>query len=77
MMLIVFQPWLGLSGFFPSGDRSTYNYSYTFSDSKRNHNSSDTTANESNAIGHSVAIGHDYSLSEIISTSLGLWIQYF
>ena len=44
----------GLSGFFPSGDRSTYSYSYTFSDSKGNHNSSDTTANESNAIGHSV-----------------------
>ena len=66
-----FSTMAGLSGFFPSGDRSTYSYSYTFSDSKGNHNSSDTTANESNAIGHSATIGHDYSLTEIISTSLG------
>ena len=36
--------WLGYLAF-PSGDRSTFNYSYTFSDSKGNHNSSDTTAN--------------------------------
>ena len=61
----------GLSGFFPSGDRSTYSYSYTLSDSKGNNNSSDTTADESNAIGHSVTIGHDYLLTEIISTSIG------
>jgi hypothetical protein len=66
-----FSTMAGLSGFFPSGDRSTYSYSYTLSDSKGNHNSSDTTANESNAIGHSVTIGHDYLLSEIISTSIG------
>ena len=62
----------GLSGFFPSGDRSTYNYSYNYSDSKGNHNSSDTTANETNAIGHSFNIGHDYAVSEIMSTSTGL-----
>ena len=66
-----FSTMAGLSGFFPSGDRSTFNYSYTFSDSKGNHNSSDTTANESNAIGHSITLGHDYLLTEIISTSVG------
>ena len=66
-----FSTMAGLSGFFPSGDRSTFNYSYTFSDSKGNHNSSDTTANESNAIGHSITLGHDYLLTEIISTSIG------
>ena len=66
-----FSTMAGLSGFFPSGDRSTFSYSYTFSDSKGNHNSSDTTANESNAIGHSITLGHDYLLTEIISTSIG------
>ena len=62
----------GLSGFFPSGDRSTYSYSYTLTDSKGNHNSSDTTANETNSIGHSINIGHDYAATEIVSTSTGL-----
>ena len=66
-----FSTMAGLSGFFPSGDRSTFSYSYTFSDSKGNHNSSDTTANESNAIGHSITLGHDYLLTEIVSTSIG------
>tara|TARA_Y100000591_G_scaffold68609_1_gene56819 strand:- start:477 stop:1772 length:1296 start_codon:yes stop_codon:yes gene_type:complete len=66
-----FSTMAGLSGFFPSGDRSTFNYSYTYSESKGNHNSSDTTANESNAIGHSITLGHDYLLTEIISTSIG------
>ena len=60
----------GLSGFFPSGDRSTYSYSYSLSDSKGNRNSSDTSADETNSIGHSVTIGHDYAVNEIISTSL-------
>ena len=60
----------GLSGFFPSGDRSTYSYSYSLSDSKGNRNSSDETADETNSIGHSVTIGHDYAVNEIISTSL-------
>ena len=67
-----FSTMAGLSGFFPSGDRSTYSYSYTFSDSKGNHNSSDETANETNAIGHTINLGHDYAVSEIVSTSTGL-----
>ena len=67
-----FSNMFGLSGFFPSGDRSTYSYSYTLSDSKGNHNSSDTTANETNSIGHSISIAHDYAASEIISASTGL-----
>ena len=66
-----FSTMAGVSGFFPSGDRSTYSYSYTLSDSKANHNTSDTTANDSNAIGHSITIGHDYSVNEIVSTSVG------
>ena len=67
-----FSNMFGLSGFFPSGDRSTYSYSYTLSDSKGNHNSSDTTANETNSIGHSISIAHDYAASEIVSASTGL-----
>ena len=67
-----FSNMFGLSGFFPSGDRSTYTYSYTLSDSKGNHNSSDETANETNAIGHTINLGHDYAASEIVSTSTGL-----
>ncbi len=66
-----FSSMAGLSGFFPSGDRSTYSYSYTLSDSKANHNTSDTTANDSNAIGHSFTIGHDYAFNEIMSFSSG------
>ena len=66
-----FSTMAGLSGFFPSGDRSTYSYSYTLSDSKANHNTSDTTANDSNSIGHSITLGHDYALSETVSTSIG------
>ena len=66
-----FSSMAGLSGFFPSGDRSTYSYSYTLSDSKANHNTSDTTANDSNAVGHSFTIGHDYAFNEIISLSSG------
>ena len=67
-----FSNMFGLSGFFPSGERSTYNYSYTLSDSKGNHNSSDTTADETNSIGHSFSIGHDFIVNEIISTSIGI-----
>ena len=66
-----FSSMAGLSGFFPSGDRSTYSYSYTLSDSKANHNNSDTTANDSNAVGHSFTIGHDYAFNEIMSLSTG------
>ena len=55
-----FSNMFGLSGFFSSGDRSIYNYSHTLSDAKGNHNSSDETANETNAIGHTINLGHDF-----------------
>ena len=42
------------------------------SDSKGNRNASDTTADETNSIGHSFTFGHDFILTEIISTSIGL-----
>ena len=62
----------GIGGYFSVGDRNSFNYGYSFSDSKNNNNTSDTTAEETNAIGHSFALGHDFMLNEIISTSTGL-----
>ena len=61
----------GLSGSFMAGERSTIGYGYTYSESKGNENSSGSTANETNAVGHSVSLEHGFMLSDIISTSLG------
>tara|TARA_B100001029_G_scaffold93348_1_gene76585 strand:- start:420 stop:956 length:537 start_codon:yes stop_codon:yes gene_type:complete len=54
-----------------AGERSTIGYGYTYSESKGNENSSGSTANETNAVGHSVSLEHGFMLSDIISTSLG------
>ena len=62
----------GIGGYFPVGERHSFSYGYSYSDSKGNHNSSDTTANETNAIGHSYTLGHDYIFNELVSTSIGL-----
>ena len=62
----------GIGGFIPVGERNSFSYGYAFSDSKGNRNSSDTTADETNTIGHSFTLGHDFILTEIISTSIGL-----
>tara|TARA_A100001011_G_scaffold182766_2_gene191631 strand:+ start:804 stop:2132 length:1329 start_codon:yes stop_codon:yes gene_type:complete len=62
----------GLGGFFSFGERNSFSYGYSFADSKGNHNSSDTTADETNSIGHSFSLGHDFLVNEIISTSFGL-----
>jgi len=62
----------GIGGNFPVGDRNSFSYGYSFSDSKNNNNTSDTTADDTNAIGHSFSLGHDFMFNEIISTSTGL-----
>jgi len=62
----------GMGGYFSAGDRNSFSYGYSFSDSKNNKNSTDTTANDTNAIGHSYTLGHDFMVNEIISTSTGL-----
>ena len=62
----------GIGGYFSVGERNSFNYGYSHSDSKGNHNSSDTTANETNAIGHCFTVGHDFIFNELISTSIGL-----
>ena len=63
---------MGIGGFFTVGERHSFSYGYAFSDSKGNHNSSDNTAQETNSIGHGYTLNHDYILTEIISTSIGL-----
>ena len=39
---------------------------------KNNNNSSDTTADATNAIGHGITLGHDFMFNELISSSTGL-----
>ena len=39
-----FSKMYGFGGFFSVGERNSFSYGYSFSDSKGNHNSSDTTA---------------------------------
>ena len=67
-----FSTGVGIGGYFPVGDRNSFSYGYSMSDSKNNRNLNDTTADETNAIGHSVSLGHDFMLNDIISTSTGL-----
>ena len=69
-----FAAMVGIGGFFSAGedDQHSISYGYSLSDSKNNRNMNDTTADETNAIGHSVSIGHDYMVNDIVSTSTGL-----
>ena len=62
----------GIGGYFSAGERNSFSYGYSFSDSKNNKNTTDTTANETNAIGHGITLGHDFVFTEIISSSTGL-----
>ena len=67
-----FSTMFGIGGFFSVGERNSFSYGYSYSDSKGNNNTMDLTANETNAIGHSYTLGHDFILTEIISISTGL-----
>ena len=62
----------GVGGFFTVGERNSISYGYSFSDSKGNHNSTDTTANETNSISHAISLGHDFIVNRIITTSFSL-----
>ena len=62
----------GVGGFFTIGERNSISYGYSISDSKGNHNSSDTTANETNSISHGISLGYDFIVNQIITTSLSL-----
>ena len=63
---------LGIGGFFTLGERNSFSYGYSYSDSKANENMADLTAEDTNAIGHSYTFGHDFILTPIISTSLSV-----
>ena len=67
-----FSKMYGIGGFFSVGERNSFSYGYAYSNSKGNDNSQDTTANETNSVGHSFTFGHDFILTPIISTSLSL-----
>ena len=62
----------GIGGYFTVGENHSFSYGYSFSDSKADHNSSDTTADATNAVGHGITLGHDYMFNELISSSTGL-----
>ena len=63
---------VGIGGFFTVGERHSFSYGYSYSDSKANHNSSDTTADDTNSIGHGYTFGYDLIITPIISSSLSL-----
>ena len=62
----------GIGGYFSVGERNSFSYGYSYSDSKANRNSSDDTARDTNSIAHGYTLGHDYIFNELISTSIGL-----
>ncbi len=67
-----FSMMVGVGGFFTVGERHSFSYGYSYSDSKANRNSSDLTADETNSIGHTYNFGYDLILTPIISSSLSL-----
>ena len=62
----------GIGGFFTVGERNSFSYGYSYSDSKGNHNSMDDSAQDTNSISHGYTFNHDYIFTQIISTSIGL-----
>ena len=62
----------GLGGFFSVGERNSFSYGFSYSNSKGNNNVSDTTANETNGSGHSISLGHDFIVNELITTNISL-----
>ena len=69
MMQIAFLA-AGLSGSFSVGDRHSFGYGYTFSDAKGNQNSTDTTADDTNAIGHGISLSHGLQLMKLFLQKL-------
>ena len=67
-----FSKMYGLGGFFSVGERNSFSYGFSYSNSKGNNNISDTTANETNASGHSLTLGHDFIVNQLITTNFSL-----
>ncbi len=67
-----FSKMYGLGGFFSVGERNSFSYGFSYSNSKGNNNISDTTANETNSSGHSINLGHDFIVNQLITTNISL-----
>ena len=67
-----FSKMYGLGGFFSVGERNSFSYGFSYSNSKGNNNESDTTANETNSSGHSITLGHDFIVNQLITTNISL-----
>ena len=65
----------GVGGYFSVGEKHSFSYGYSFTDSKANHNSQDLTANDDNAIAHGVTLGHDYLINNLVSSSIALGVS--
>ena len=65
----------GIGGYFTVGENHSFNYGYSFTDSKANHNSMDNTANDDNAIAHGATLGYDYIINNLISSSIALGVS--
>ena len=65
----------GIGGYFTVGENHSFNYGYSFTDSKANHNSTDNTADDDNAIAHGATLGYDYIISSLISSSIALGVS--
>ena len=67
-----FSKMYGLGGFFSVGERNSFSYGFSYSNSKGNNNLMDTTANETNSNGHSISLGHDFIVNQLITTNISL-----
>ena len=62
----------GIGDYISLNDKHAISYGYSYSDSKSNQTSSYGTADETNSIGHSYYLTHDYMATEVLSTSINL-----
>ena len=62
----------GIGDYISLNDKHAISYGYSYSDSKGNQTSSYGTADETNSIGHSYYLTHDYMATEVLSTSINL-----
>ena len=62
----------GFGNYYTINDSHALNYGYSYSDSKNNQNTGHLTSDNTNTISQSITTGYDFTLSETISTSVGL-----
>ena len=62
----------GFGNYYTINDSHALNYGYSYSDSKNNQNTGHLTSDDTNTISQSITTGYDFTLSETISTSVGL-----